>query len=287
LEDLKNAVMFKQLETINTRPDPFQYYTAADLWTDGYTSERMLQFHLDEHADIASRNTAFIDRSVEWIISRFDIRSGKKIADFGCGPGLYTTRLARGNAVVTGIDFSKRSVQHARETAVRKKLAIRYVQQNYLEWKTEDRFDLILMIMCDFCALSPAQRKNLLSKFYRFLEPSGSLLLDVYSLQAFDEREEIACYETNLLNGFWSPRKYYGFWNIFKYEKEKVILDQYTIIEPERTRTIYNWLQYFSPEDLKKEFVENGFSIEGWYSDVAGITFSPHSKEFAVIATKS
>lgn len=278
--------MFEQLDEINTPPDPFQFYTAADLWTDEHTSERMLRFHLDEGTDISSRTIAFIDRSVDWVASRFDIGSGKKIADFGCGPGLYATRLARRHAAVTGIDFSKRSIRYAQKTATMERLPIRYVNQNYLDFETDDRFHLILMIMCDFCALSPAQRRTILTTFHALLEPSGSVLLDVYSLTAFSEREERAVYGPNLLDGFWSPGRYYGFLNTFKYEREKVVLDKYTIIEAERTRTIYNWLQYFSTEDLEREFSACGLAIEAYYSDVAGTPFSARSREFAVIARK-
>lgn len=282
----QETAMFEQLEKINTAPKPFEFYTAADLWTDEYTSEQMLKFHLDEGIDASSRNMAFIDRSVNWITSHFDVGTGKKIADFGCGPGLYATRLARRHAVVTGIDFSKRSIQYAQEIANREKLPINYVNRNYLDFKTDDRFHLIIMIMCDFCALSPVQRKKILSRFHTLLEPSGSVLLDVYSLISFNEKEEKALYEVNLLNGFWSPHKYYGFLNTFKYEKEKVILDKYTIIEAERSRTIYNWFQCFSPESLEKEFKDSGFVIESYYSDVAGTSFSSQSREFAVIAKK-
>lgn len=278
--------MFKQLEEINTPPEPFQFYTAADLWTNEHTSRQMLRFHLDEGLDVSSRNVAFIDRSVDWIVSRFHIDAGKKIADFGCGPGLYTTRLARRHAVVTGIDFSRRSIQYAQETATSEKLPIRYVNRNYLDFETDEHFHLILMIMCDFCALSPAQRKAMLAKFHRLLDPAGSVLLDVYSLNAFSEREEKALYGHDLLDGFWSPDKYYGFLNTFKYEKEKVVLDKYTIIEAKRTRTIYNWLQYFSPEDVEREFAACGFAIENYYADVAGTPFSSQSREFAVIAKK-
>jgi hypothetical protein len=119
------------------------------------------------------------------------------------------------------------------------------------------------------------------------LEQGGSVLLDVYSLNAFDKRSETALYETNLLDGFWSPKKYYGFQNTFKYEKEKVILDKYTIVEAGRRRTIYNWLQYFSPDTLEKEFTECGFTIEEILSDVAGTPFDSRADEFAVIAKKN
>ena len=278
--------MFEEIENINTRPKPFEFYTASDLWTDAHTSKQMLTFHLNEDIDMSSRNTEFINRSVEWIASHFNVGAGTKIADFGCGPGLYTTRLAKKQADVTGIDFSKRSIQYAREVATREGLSIQYVNQNYLQLETDDHFNLILMIMCDFCALSPTQRKKMLSKFHTILEPGGSVLLDVYSLTAFGQREEAATYEANLLNGFWSPNKYYGFLNTFKYEEEKVVLDKYTLIEASRTRTIYNWLQYFSPEALESEFVECGFTVEKLYSDVAGSPFDPETTEIAIVARK-
>ncbi|MEE9555460.1 MAG: class I SAM-dependent methyltransferase [candidate division Zixibacteria bacterium] len=278
--------MFKEIEEINTRPEPFEFYTASELWTDEYTSEQMLKYHLNENIDVSSRNANFINRSVEWIVSHFSIRAGVKIADIGCGPGLYSTRLAKRQADITGIDFSKRSIQYARETAAKEGHSINFVNQNYLEFEAENRFDLILMIMCDFCALSPTQRKTMLNKFHTILEPGGAVLLDVYSLAAFNQRKETAMYEANLLNSFWSPDKYYGFLNTFRYKKEKVVLDKYTLIESSRTRTVYNWLQYFSPESLEKEFTDCGFTIEKLYSDVAGSPFVPETAEIAVVARK-
>ena len=279
--------MFETLERINERPEPFQFYTASDLWTDEHTSKQMLSFHLNEAIDVSSRNAEFINRSVEWIASEFNIGGDTKIADFGCGPGLYAARLAKRGATVTGIDFSKRSIEYAKEVAAREQLKINYANQNYLEFETEDQFNLVLMIMCDFCALSPTQRKRILGKFHNILKPSGSVLLDVYSLSAFEQREEASTYEVNQLNGFWSPNKYYGFLNTFKYDEDKVTLDKYTIIEPERSRQVYNWLQYFAPEDLEREFVETGFFVKGIYSDVAGNRYNRNSGEFAVIANKA
>lgn len=278
--------MFDELERITDRPKPFEFYTASELWTNEHTSKQMLSLHLNEEIDVSSRNAVFIDQSVDWIMSYFKVGSGTKVADFGCGPGLYATRLAKGQADVTGIDFSKRSIEYAQHVATRDGLNIQYVNQNYLEFKTNKRFHLILMIMCDFCALSPPQRTELLTKFRTFLEPDGSILLDVYSLNAFEQREETARYEVNLLNGFWSPNKYYGFLNTFKYEKEKVVLDKYTVIEEGDTRVVYNWLQYFSPETLEKEFVECGLTIEKFYATVGGTPLASGVNEFAVVAKK-
>jgi len=276
--------MFHDLAQINTRPRPFEFYTADDLWTDEHTSEQMLACHLNEEVDLSSRNKAFIDRSVAWIVSEFHIGPETAIADFGCGPGLYATPLARTGAEVVGIDFSSRSLQYARQIAAAEALPVRYVHHNYLEFETDERFDLVLMIMCDFCALSPEQRGKMLRKFRAILKPGGAVLLDVYSLSAFAKREETASYEANQLNGFWSADPYYGFLNTFKYDQELVVLDKYTIVGAERTRTVYNWLQYFSPAALKHEFAECGLTVDRLLADVAGTPFDPQADEFAAIA---
>ncbi len=278
--------MFKELKEINTRPALYQFYTADELWANEHTSKQMLEYHLNESIDVSSRNKRFIERSVEWIVAHFGVDKSTEFADFGCGPGLYTNRLAERGAIVTGIDFSDSSLKYAKQVAAQNGLKINYVLKSYLDFDTTDRFDLITMIMCDFCALSPEQRKVMLSKFYSLLKPDGSVLLDVYSLNSFCQKNVSATYELNQLNGFWSPKDYYCFVNTVKYEKEKVTLDKYTIIEESQTRVIYNWLQHFSTESLSEEFEENGFKVEGFYSDVAGKTFDHESTEFAIVATK-
>jgi len=73
------------------------------------------------------------------------------ILHLNCGPGLYTSRFAKTGAKVTGVDFSHNSLE----------------------------YDLITMIMCDYTALSPMQRKKLLGIFCRILKPGGSIILDV------------------------------------------------------------------------------------------------------------
>ena len=278
--------MFKELEEINSRPEPFQFYTTDALWTDNHISKKMLESHLNEDFEVSFQNEEFIKHSIDWMVNRFGISKKTQVADFGCGMGPYTTRLAEKGVDVTGIDFSECFIRHAKEMAKQKGLDINYVQRNYLEFETEERFDLITLLLCDFCALGPSQRKTILKKFYKFLKPGGSVLIDVYSLNAFNQREEAETYEHSRLDGFWSPENYYCFQNILKYNEEKVVLDKYTIIEEKRTRIVYNWLQYYNEDTLRKEFEENGFRVEGSYSDLTGTAISPESLEIVIVAKK-
>jgi hypothetical protein len=52
------------------------------------------------------------------------------------------------------------------------------------------------------------------------------------------------------------------------------------------TFELYKWLQYYSLEDLKREFGNNGFCIEEYYSDVAGAPYTSNSNEIAIVARK-
>ena len=97
--------MYKELKEINKSPMPFQYYTADELWTNEHTAQQMLEYHLNESIDVSSRNRNFIENSVDWIVSHFGVDDKTVIVDYGCGPGLYASRLAEKGANVTGIDF--------------------------------------------------------------------------------------------------------------------------------------------------------------------------------------
>jgi cyclopropane fatty-acyl-phospholipid synthase-like methyltransferase len=280
-------MMFQTLQQINQRPEPFSCYTADQLWTDEYVSSRMLEFHLNENLDISSRNHAFMDKSADWMVSRFSLGRDTEMCDFGCGPGLYASRLARRGVRVTGIDFSPSSIAYAKNVAAQEKLDIDYVCQDYLSFASDRRFDLISMIFCDFCALSPKQRASLMAKWRGLLGPEGAVLLDVFSLRQYEATEEKALYEYLPDGGFWTQEPCYVFQNTFKYETEKVFLDKYVIYEQNRTRQIFNWLKCYSLDALKQELADNGFSITEHYANVAGEPYRDDAMEMAVVAQKT
>ena len=279
--------MFEQLERINARPRPFEFYTAEELWTDGHVSKQMLAYHLDEKSDFASRNSGFVDQSVAWMADRFSIEKGSKVIDFGCGPGLYTTRFAALGAEVVGLDFSARSIDHAKRTAGEKNLAIEYVLGNYLDYAPKKKFDLVTFIYWDIAPLSPDQRGRLYRIFRDCLADSGALVLDVPSLSFFGQAEEKRTFEKADGGTFWSAEPHYIFKNTFLYPKEKLYLDKYVILERSRTREIYNWLQCFSPETLAAEFKANGLQLTETYGDVAGAPYDAEAIQFAAVGRKT
>ncbi|MBU4563386.1 MAG: class I SAM-dependent methyltransferase [Desulfarculus sp.] len=277
--------MFDDLQEMNCRPTPWERYTADQLWTDPWVSSQMLAYHLDGSNAIASRGSEFIGRATGWMTGRFGLGPGKRVADFGCGPGLYAQGLAKSGAAVTGVDFSPRSIAYAQEQATAQGLNIDYRCQNYLECEGEAVYDLITLIYCDLCALSPAQRARLLKIFRGLLRPGGALLLDVFSLARFRGLAESTGYEFCPGDGFWAQEPHYVFQNSFKYEPEYLALDRYTIVLPQERREIFNWLQHFTPEYLASELVAGGFERVETLGSVAGDAYDPEADDFAMVLT--
>lgn len=275
--------MFKTLKEINTRPQPFEFYTAADLWTDDYTAKQMLVYHLNEDVDLSSRNRTFVDESAQWIVNKFDLGPGKAVADFGCGPGLYTTHFAEAGADVLGIDFNHIAIDYAKKDAKVKGLDITYHCADYLTFDTDQKFDLITLIFCDLCALSPDQRATMLDKFKSMLKPGGAIFFDVFTLSGYDGKAETMAIEKNALFGFWSDEDYFSILNTFKYDDIKVVLDKYTIIQKGRVKTIYNWLQHYTLSLLTNETTMSGLKIVEVFSDVAGAPYREDENTMAVI----
>lgn len=276
--------MFNQLESIGARPNVFSAYTAEDLWADPHISKQMLACHLDGNVALASRTSAFIDSSLGWLAAEVQISPGADVLDLGCGPGLYANPLAARGAQVVGVDFSERSLRHARSAAPEGGSAPAYIHGNYLDVEIPGTFDVVLLAMCDYCALSPSQRQRLLKRVCSLLRPDGRFVFDVYGLASMRSREEAVTYQPGLMDGFWSAEPYHGFLHTFLYDRERVILDKYEIVDANRSRTIYNWLQCFDLDSIEQELDRGGLEISAFFGDLTGANLEADPFEFCVVA---
>nr|MBC8450668.1 class I SAM-dependent methyltransferase [bacterium] len=217
---------------------------------------------------------------------QFGAGTGTRVLDLGCGPGLYTTPLARAGADVTGVDFSESSLEHVRAAARRESLSIDYVHANYLEYEPAGKFDLITLIYWDLCPLSPAQRHTVLEMCHRCLSDKGIILLDVPSMKYFESVKEGVSIERAPDGGFWSADPYFVLKTTFKYDADRVTLDRYTLVESGGTREIYNWLQSYDRKSLEREFATCGLEVIEVLGDVAGAPYDPESTQMAIVARR-
>ena len=125
---------------------PLYTKTKGEFWNDSYISQQMLKAHLDPEFEGASRKLEFIESSASWIKELVPPAEFSSLLDVGCGPGLYTERFSRQGYRVTGIDFSRRSIEYARRSAAGQGLDIAYFCQDYLEMSFREPFDFATMI---------------------------------------------------------------------------------------------------------------------------------------------
>ncbi|HMO11514.1 MAG TPA: class I SAM-dependent methyltransferase, partial [Actinotalea sp.] len=79
-----------------TRPEPFAVYTTPAFWDDDHVSASMLAAHLDPLSWPASRPHAFIDASVEWLVTALDPPPGAPPLAPRSAPRHYANRVAPG-----------------------------------------------------------------------------------------------------------------------------------------------------------------------------------------------
>ncbi|GAB1147088.1 class I SAM-dependent methyltransferase [Shewanella algae] len=151
-------------------------------WNDADFSQRMLENHLSQEHDWASRKLAVIERQVDWLCSQ--LAPGAKVLDLGCGPGFYTQLLAKRGFCCTGVDFSPASIAYAQQQAQAAGLDIDYQLLDVRSYRPTKKFDFIMMTFGELNVFSTADAKSLLKHCANWLMPNGKLLVEVHS---FDE----------------------------------------------------------------------------------------------------
>ncbi|MCL2773507.1 MAG: class I SAM-dependent methyltransferase [Oscillospiraceae bacterium] len=257
-----------------------------NIWTDEYVSKGMLESHLDRDGDGASRPFAFMDKSVEWIYSIAPPEKYKNVLDLGCGPGLYCERFYDKGYNVTGVDWSERSIEYAKDHAVSTGRKIDYVLKNYLTMDYENVFDIAVIISYDFCVLSKNDRRLLLEKIYKALRPGGKFIFDVTTTKLLST-EESRKWDYHP-NGCFSSEKPHICFNLYYcYPEDETNLTQTIILSDGDCDCFHIWHHYFTEEKLLAELNAAGFSDDKLYGDVAGKSYIKDDDFITVAATKT
>ena len=268
--------MIDKLFHLLQKPTLWQRSTEP-FWDDEHISKGMLEAHLNPDWDAASRKHDFIDRSVKWLSSVIPVKS--KILDIGCGPGLYTKRLIGYN--VTGMDLSKRSIAYAKSQDSKTE----YLCQNYLELDYNGIFDAVILIYCDYAALTSDERKTLLSKVYKALKPGGLFIFDVFTDKYFSKKQKKTSWELCENGGFWSAEPYICLEATYLYENNTVAGEQIIIITNNQVKRYLLWDTAYTVERLIDEI--SPFKIKGVFNDVCGTMHSDESETLCFILEKT
>ncbi len=276
--------MFNELKKYITKPELYTPSTNK-FWDDDHISKGMLEAHLNPDLEAASRKHEFLDKSVNWISKIAPSSQYKLLLDLGCGPGLYAERFKNAGYSITGMDFSKRSIEYAKEQTLINKSNIEYHYQNYLTINYIEQFDVITLIYCDYAALSFMDRLTLLKKVYQALKPGGKFIFDVFT--PVMRKAESHLWQYSDKGGFLSEKSHICLESVYQYDDEdKTELRQYIVITEDAVNCYNIWDHFFTRDALLPEIQAIGFSTFEFYGDIAGKEFSQTGETICGVITK-
>ena len=177
------------IDIVNRAATPAPWAEGEKIhWNDPGFSARMLREHLSQAHDAASRRFPTIDRQVAWIQGHVLNGQPTLVLDLGCGPGFYTSRLARLGHTYVGIDFGPASIAHAKAEAERDGLPCAYQLADIREADFGEGYGLVMLIYGEMNVFRPRDIRQILRRAARALAPGGILLLEPQSLTGI-ERE--------------------------------------------------------------------------------------------------
>lgn len=240
-------------------------------WDDPEFSRRMLKEHLSQKSDAASRRAGKIKKHVDWIHSFVLGGKTSRLLDLGCGPGLYTARLAALGHTCHGIDFSPASIEYAMKDAPE---SCTYTLGDIRTTNFGSGYDLVMLIFGEFNVFKPKDAELILSKACKALNPGGRILLEFQTFDAVYETGNQPATWYSAENELFAEEPHLCLMECFWEERQAVAIERYFIVDAasgEVTRYSSS-TQAYENEQLSHMLVQAGFQGPEFYPSLTGKT---------------
>lgn len=254
-------------------------------WNDPAFSRRMLQEHLSQQHDAASRRKTKIKKHVNWIHEIVLAKTTSTILDLGCGPGLYCAELARLGHACQGIDFSPASIEyavnHSPETCS-------YTLGDVRTEKFGRGYDLVMFIFGEFNVFTPTDARKILQKAFGALKPAGKLLLEIHTLDSVEQMGNQPSMWYSSAGGLFSDKPHLCLMESFWDEQQNVATERYFIIDAETAQVtrFASSTQGYDEEQITSMLTEIGFSGVEFHPGLTGKPQSEADEFYVVLAQK-
>lgn len=254
-------------------------------WEDPDFSRRMLAQHLSQAHDAASRRGEVIDKHIEFIDRAALPKPASRILDLGCGPGLYTQRLAERGHDCLGIDLGPASIEYAVERARSVADRCRYVCGDLRETDFGASYDLIMFLFGDFNPFPRKEALQVLKRCEAGLAPGGRILLEVHSFEAIKERGERPPRWTAAESGLFSDVPHLRLDQSFWLEDSAHASGRHWLVDVDTGETTkYGWtMRAYTDEEYEALLREAGLRLVARYANLTG---SEEVSEFPVLVAE-
>ena len=241
-------------------------------WHDPEFSRRMLAEHLTQRHDAASRRFDKIDRHVAWIHRELLKGAPSRILDLGCGPGLYTSRLAGLGHECVGIDISPASVAYAAAQADENGLRCSYALRDMRTADYGSGYGLVMLVFGEFNVFRRRDARAILEKAHAALSPGGALLLEPHSFAAVREMGERGAHWYSASGGVFSDQPYLCLRESFWHPDHAAATERYYVIDA-RTGGVTGYaasMRAYTDAEYRALLAECGFGDVRFHPSMGG-----------------
>jgi SAM-dependent methyltransferase len=276
-------------DIVNRLPDPTPWSEGDNIpWHDPAFSKRMLKEHLSQEHSAASRIFEVVDQHVDWIHHRLLSGQPTRLLDLGCGPGLYSSRLAVLGHECHGIDYSPASIAYAQEQASREDLACTYLLQDLRTAAYGTGYGLAMQIFGELNVFRPREAKSILRRANHALTIHGLLLLEVHTYAVVQRLGEQAPTWYSSAGGLFSDKPHLRLQESFWEPDGKTATIRHFVIDAATGKvTRYaQSLQAYTKAQYRSLLVECGFDDVEFFPSLTGNEIASEQNLFVVVGRK-
>lgn len=261
-------------------------------WDDPAFSERMLKEHLSQAHSLASRRFDVIDRQVSWIHEEILGVEPTKVLDLACGPGLYTSRLAKLGHECVGIEYAPAAIRHAEETARSGDLRCTYLLDDVRRAAYGDGFGLVMMNFGQFNVFRRDDARQILHRAFAALLPGGLILLEPQRFETVEltGRSGPSWYSCDENGGLFSDSAHLCLEESFWDADAVATTQRFYIVDAETGQVIRHALttEAYTDEQYRDALAQAGFSDIRFFPSLVGIAVDDESQSanLAIVARR-
>jgi SAM-dependent methyltransferase len=281
--------MMNLIDIVNRTPIPEPWAEGEKIpWNDPAFSARMLQEHLSQDHDMASRRSVTIDAHVAWIHRQVLDGKPARVLDLGCGPGLYVHRLARMGHTCIGVDFSPASIAYAKAQAENTGLPLTYIEGDVRAVEYGMGYDLVMFIFGEFNVFKSADARSILQKAYQALRPGGWLLLEPHTFTAVESLGKVGNSWYTTSGGLFSECAHFCLTENFWDAERAIATERYFIIDAS-TGDVMRYassMQAYADEQYRALLTTCGYHDVRFYPSLKGEVDESTDWLCAIVAQK-
>ncbi|GAB4200739.1 MAG: class I SAM-dependent methyltransferase [Wenzhouxiangellaceae bacterium] len=243
--------------------DPISPWSAGSAlpWNDPEFSQRMLEEHLSQGHDSGSRRITIIEQQIDWLQKHYLSDKKHHILDIGCGPGLYTERLAQHGHECTGIDFSPAAIKYAKDHTSDNPGVCNYIEGDITQVNYGQDYTFAMFLFGEFNAFQQSKAESVVDRAYQCLASGGRFLLEAFTYEYLEQLARMPSSQRLTKSSTFHPLPHTWISSLDWWPEQHALVESHTIVDfnTKAISRFANTLRAYTAEQYEHMLTSTGF----------------------------